>query len=142
MLSLRKYTRSRVDNLLKHISGLSKSLLNETIQSLNLLFPHWDPETNKLLKQHGQTFQQQGPYDLPASLDLSEFDHWRDRLLEIHDVVFQSPPASWRQLYRDRRNPQQFWTFWIALIILALTFSSTVLTAVQTWVIVTSMKSS
>ena len=54
-----------------------------------------------------------------------EFDHWRDRLLEVYDVVFTSPPASWKQLMLDRRSPQQFWTFWIALLILALTLVQT-----------------
>jgi len=89
---------------------------------------------NKDLSEHQQTFQQLGPYDGPATLNLMEFDHWRDRLLEVYDVVFQSPPVSWAQLWRDRRNPQQFWTFWIALIILALTLISTVTSVVQIWV--------
>jgi hypothetical protein len=103
----------------------------ETIYSLNLLFPHWDPATNKLLREEGQTFQLDGPYGRPRTLNLMEFDYLRDRLLELYDVVFQSPPVSWAQLWRDRRNPQQFWTFWIALIILGLTLISTVASITQ-----------
>jgi hypothetical protein len=108
-------------------------VLIETIQSLNLLFPHWDGATVRLLEKHGQTFHSSGPYDGPAPLNLMEFDHLRDRLLEVYDVIFQSPPVSWKQLWRDRRNPQQFWTFWIALLILVLTLISTIATIMQAW---------
>src|SRR5271170_5920640 len=96
----------------------------ETILSLDLLFPAWDRRTNDLLDDLGQSFQQTGPFDpfeVSRTLNLIDFDHWRDRLLEVYEEVFQSPPVSWAQLFRDRRNPQQFWTFWIALVILALT---------------------
>jgi hypothetical protein len=110
---------------------LPTELLVETIQSLNLLFPHWDATTIRLLEKHGQDFHRSGPYDGPPTLNIMEFNHWRDRLLEVYDVVFQSPPVSWKQLWRDRRNPQQFWTFWIALLILALTLISTVASIMQ-----------
>ena len=105
----------------------------ETIYSLNLLFPHWDPGTNKFLAKHDQHFHKIGPFDGPRTLDLLEFDHWRDRLSEVYEEIFRSPPVSWSQLWQDRRNPQQFWTFWIALIILALTAVSTVAAIIQAW---------
>ena len=95
-----------------------------------------------LLKKHRQDFQRQGPYDGPKSLHLVEFEYWRDRLLEVYDVIFLSPPASWAQIWRDRRNPQQFWTFWIALVILAMTSVSMVTGIVQTWATVKSLRSS
>lgn len=65
---------------------------------------------------------------------LSPFDYnvWRDRILELYEDVYQSPPASWSQLLKDKRNPQQFWTFWIAIAILVLTVVSTMATVVQT----------
>jgi hypothetical protein len=88
-----------------HSAGLPAEVYIETIYSLNLLFPQWDPATNKLLREHGQTFQLTGPYGCPRTLNLMEFDYLRDRLLELYDVVFQSPPVSWAQLWRDRRNP-------------------------------------
>jgi hypothetical protein len=124
------------------ISALPERLLCETIWSLNLLFPQWDPQTNTLLKRHGQTFQQAGPYEGPPTLNLVEFQYWRDRLSELHDVVYLSPPVSWAQLWRDRRNPQQFWTFWLALVILLLTLVSTVTGIVQAWASVKALKQS
>jgi hypothetical protein len=124
------------------ISALPERLLRETIWSLNLLFPQWDPQINTLLKRHGQNFQQAGPYDGPPTLNLVEFQYWRDRLSELHDVVYLSPPVSWAQLWRDRRNPQQFWTFWLALVILLLTFVSTVTGVVQAWASVKALNQS
>jgi hypothetical protein len=114
-------------------SPLPERLLRETIWSLNLLFPQWDADTASLLRKHGQDFQEIGPYDGPPTLNLVEFHYWLDRLSELHDVVFLSPPVSWAQLWRDRRNPQQFWTFWLALVILWLTLISTITGIVQAW---------
>jgi hypothetical protein len=89
---------------------IPRNVVEETIKSLNLLFP----------------------MDDPATLNVLDFDVWRDKLLELHEEVFLSPPASWAQLRKDRRNPQQFWTFWIALFILALTIVSTFASVLQT----------
>lgn len=108
-------------------------VLNETRLSLDLLFPFWDNRTVALLEKERQMFHDYGPFEVTRTLTLLDFDHWRDRLLELHEEVFQSPPASWAQLWRDRRNPQQFWTFWVALMILLLTVLSTVATTVQAW---------
>lgn len=73
------------------------------------------------------------------SLALTDFDHWRDRLLELRETL-DAPPISWAQLWRDRRNPQQFWTFWIALFILILTIMSFVVSAIQAWASVEALK--
>ncbi|KAL8653592.1 MAG: hypothetical protein Q9226_003786 [Calogaya cf. arnoldii] len=108
-------------------------VLIETKMSLDLLFPFWDDRTTALLAEEKQDFNDYGPFRAGGSLMLSDFDHWRDRLLELHEEIFQSPPVSWAQLWRDRRNPQQYWTFWVALMILVLTLLSTVTTIVQAW---------
>jgi hypothetical protein len=108
-------------------------MLTETIRTLNLLFPQWDPETDHLLKQHGQTFHDLPPFDGPHTLNLHEFDYWRYQLLELHEDIYRSPPVSWAQLWLDRRNPQQWYTFWIALIILMLTLVSCIASLVQAW---------
>jgi hypothetical protein len=108
-------------------------VLHETTLSLDLLFPFWDSRTVALLEKEKQTFYEYGPFEVTKTFTLLDFDHWRDRLLELHEEIFQSPLVSWAQLWRDRRNPQQFWTFWVALMILLLTVLSTVATIVQAW---------
>lgn len=87
----------------------------------------------ELLAKAKQDFNNHGPFGTSGSLMLSDFDHWRDRLLELHEEIFQSPPVSWAQLWRDRRNPQQYWTFWVAMMILILTFLSALASILQAW---------
>lgn len=101
-------------------------MLRETFDSLDLLFPFECKDTQCLLRKEGQTFQEMGPFDSDKFLSLADFNHWRDRLLELYQEIYLSPPASIRQLWYDRRDPTKFWTFWIALVILALTFVSAI----------------
>ena len=116
------------------------AVLKETKASLDLLFPFWDSRTVAFLEQEKQNFHDHGPFEVTKTLTLLDFYHWRDRILELHEDIFQSLPASWAQLWRDRRNPQQFWTFWIALIILALTVLSTIATIIQSWASIKALK--
>jgi hypothetical protein len=111
------------------------SVLKETIQTLDVLFPVGDKSgrTQKLLKKHGQRIHDLPPFNQSRTLNLLEYHHWRERLQEVYEEIFLSPPVSLAQLWNDRRNPQQFWTFWIALVILLLTAVSTVTGIVQAW---------
>lgn len=119
------------------------SVLKETILSLNLLFPHWDTFTENFMLQHDQTFHLDGPFNESRPLSLSDFDHWRDRLLELYQI-FHSPPVGWTQLWADRRNPLQWYTFWIAIVILVLTvvfgIISSVTAIMQTYLALESLK--
>jgi hypothetical protein len=76
------------------------------------------------------------PFEYPSHAHLNEFYHWRDRLIRIHQE-FQSPGPGWRQLWSDRRNPLQWYTFWFAVAILILTvifgIITTILAFLQTW---------
>jgi len=105
-----------------------------------MLFPDWDEETDKLLKKHGQEFHHIAPFDGPLMLNLNEFEFWGERLLELYEEVFLSPPVSLRQLWFDRRSPQQWSVFWTAQVILALTLVSSVATFVQTWASVRALR--
>lgn len=116
-----------------------EGLLRETILTLNLLFPPWDPSTNNLLKRHGQRFHEQEPLDEPGRLSLQEFSYWRDRLLDLYEIVFLAPPDGWRQLWADRRNRVQWYTFWIALVVLILSVVSCVASILQTWATLKSL---
>lgn len=114
-------------------SLLPLTVLEETKLTLDLLFPFWDNRTVALLEDEKQNFHEYGSFEATRTLTLMDFDHWQDRLLELHEEIFLSPPISWAQLWRDRRSPQQFWTFWIAIMILVLTVFSTVATIIQAW---------
>ena len=70
--------------------------------------------------QHDYTFHLNPPFEDSRPRHLADFDHWRNRLLELHQI-FHSPPVGWTQIWADRRNPLQWYTFWIAIVILVLT---------------------
>jgi len=96
------------------------------------LFPTWDKGTKDFLRKANQNFHNIQPYTKSRPLNLQQFDHWRDRLLEVYEQVYLAPPVSVAQLWHDRRNPQQWWTFWIALFIAVLTVTSTATGIMQT----------
>jgi hypothetical protein len=83
--------------------------------------------------QHDQTFHLHSSIDgstnLSRPLSPSDFHHWRDRLLELH-CIFHSPPIGWSQMWADRRNPLQWYTFWIAIVILVLTIAFGIVSSV------------
>ncbi|KAH9208022.1 hypothetical protein DL95DRAFT_270646, partial [Leptodontidium sp. 2 PMI_412] len=127
---------SQKDFLSGHMQSakiLPCALLRETITTLNLLFPHWDPATQHLLYSHNQTFRSIPPFEGPKRSSLREFTIWGERLLELYEEVYLSPPDNWRQLWIDRRNPHQWWTSWIAVVAFALSLVSCVASTIQAW---------
>lgn len=96
---------------------------------MNFLFPCWDMKTQKYLKKKQQLFRLEGPVDYPGPLYLSDFHFWRDRLSTLYSE-FCSPPPSMTQLFNDRRNVLQWYTFWFAVLIVALTIIFGVISSV------------
>ena len=110
--------------LLKHKEKsceiIPKDLVDETVKSLDLLFPFQEKKTPVF-------YRPESSYSQPRAVDFSEFRYWRKRLLELHDT-FKEAPRNFYQLLVDRRNPLQWWTFWIAVTLLVLTIFFGVLT--------------
>jgi hypothetical protein len=102
---------------------LPLDLVQETIDTLNLLFPISDGPTKALLLRDGQPFFELGNCGRDLNLDLGHYNYWRDRLIVIMEV-FNEPPRQWKQLMCDRRNKMNFATFWIAVLVLVLTIVS------------------
>ena len=94
-------------------------MLEETIKTLDVLFPPWHDRTVKFLLDQNQDFHLQPPVprDLPR---LREFTYWRERLVDVV-VEFESPPRNWKHIWRDRRYPVAFWTFWLGFSIFLFT---------------------
>ena len=95
------------------------TVIDETISTLRLLFPEWDSRTSKFLQRAEQSNLAE-PH-ISKHMYLSDFHHWQDRLSEIC-FEYQSPPANWRQIWTDRRNRLQWYTFWLAIAIFIMTF--------------------
>ena len=108
----------------RHLSSNAKvlptNLIKETLLSLTLLFPNWDPRTEAYLRKTHRTLFIGGSITSPKQLHLMDFFYWRDRLAELH-TESQSYPTNWRLMWRDRRNPLQWYTFWFAVAVLIFT---------------------
>ncbi|ROW00376.1 hypothetical protein VMCG_07260 [Cytospora schulzeri] len=108
-----------------------KSLLpdgvpTETLETLALLLPTTDVETQKWFSK------------IPAATELDtraircgklrsdrrqieRFKIWRDRLVTLKQVFDEAQPKSMFQWWHDRRNGVQWYTFWVAILVLVLT---------------------
>ncbi len=109
--------------LISHLDSwnvLPKDFVAETLRTLDLLFPFGEEDTRKYLDQTGQTFYRTSSRDLSRATNFGEFRYWHKRLMELHGV-FNQAPRSILQLWYDRRNPLQWWTFWLAALIAVLT---------------------
>ena len=99
-------------------------LLDETIRTLDLIFPFGDDRTKAYLEAEGYVFY---GLTLPrhsryTRADLNEFDYWGDRLAILYDLLEQ-PPSTLAAMSYDRRNPMQWWTFWLAVFFSIMTLS-------------------
>ncbi len=111
------------------LSFIPKIVLEETLLTLDLLFPYWDEQTQSFLKKAGHDLLPYGPFEYPRPLDTNEFVIWRDRLIRLYDT-YNSPPVGWRQMWHDRRNALQWYTFWLAAVIVVMTFVFGVISSV------------
>ena len=123
-----RQTNSQTDH---DILPIPAELLRETSRTLDLLFPFWDTDTKRLLKKMKMEHLLN---PMQRSLDLKSYPYWKDRILEVYEDVYLAPPQGLSQLWRDRRDSQKFWTFWIALLVLFLTILSTFASVLQTYV--------
>jgi hypothetical protein len=98
------------------------------------LFPFGDNDTTKLFKKYSFDIA----YETPMAevgyqfRDADEFGHWRRRLIILYDQVHLKSASLLRQLWKDTRNLQLYWTFWTAFAIFILTVFATIATVIQT----------
>jgi hypothetical protein len=101
-------------------------MIDETLRTLALLFPQNDSDTKEWFRK------------LPSApvldtmllkcgslrLDDRQFDKfyfWHDRLVILKQAFDESRPAGLMQWWFDRRNGAQWYTFWVAIVVLVLT---------------------
>ncbi|KAI1848604.1 hypothetical protein JX265_011542 [Neoarthrinium moseri] len=95
----------------------------ETIQTLALLFPSTDGETKRWLSRFTEVDQRVAQCGrLKTDLrQIERFTFWRDRLVMLKQVFDEAQPRSLMQWWHDRRNGVQWYTFWVAVMVLGLT---------------------
>lgn len=99
--------------ILNHMHSTSTifpaNLLEETIDTFNLLFPFGeDSRTKDFLLSQRRPFYHLGMCGRSRQLDFSNYGYWRERLADLYSV-FNEPPQNLRQVVRDRRN-MVLWT--------------------------------
>ena len=116
---------------------LPAELFSETTTSLALLFPRTNTECTVLLRNESRNLDANLRTLTPATRHVQEYDYWRDNLLTVWEVFERSQPSTVLQWWYDRRNIVQWWTFWVAFIVLTLTIIfgliSSVASIVQAW---------
>jgi hypothetical protein len=96
---------------------IPEALLNEMLDTLNLLFPFGDVATKQLLtKEHQQSLYQLGSCGRTRKLDLADYEYFREELQYLIDS-FNQPHKTWRQLATDRRNKMEWAIFWVTVMV-------------------------
>lgn len=100
--------------------------IDETIRTLALLFPQSDLKTRKWFRKLSKISNldcQAVKCDRLRAIDrhIDNFAFWRDRLVVLKQVFDEAEPSTLSQWWCDRRNEVQWYTFWIAILVLVFT---------------------
>jgi hypothetical protein len=101
------------------------NIIDEAIATLDYLFPH-DKATREFLQKEEKRHQvpinvlSLYPPTHRTTIRLKDFNYYHDRMMDVA-YEYTNPPTSWRLVWKDRRNPVQFWTFWLGLGIFVFT---------------------
>lgn len=107
---------------------LPPSLIQETLDTLALLFPSNDPRTQAWYNQISTqlAFDSQilnCGYLKTDDRQIEKFTHWHDQLVVLKQVFDEATPRTMSQWWHDRRNGVQWYTFWVAIVVLSLTLT-------------------
>ncbi|KAH8656919.1 hypothetical protein BGZ61DRAFT_434182 [Ilyonectria robusta] len=116
-------------------SLLPRGLAEETLRTLALLFPQsmsvssasrsskhsWFRQLCD--RQHDTVDKRLGRCGTLHMEDrqMENFKFWRDRIVILKQAYDETTPRTLSQFWHDRRNGVQWYTFWVALSVLALT---------------------
>ncbi len=102
---------------------LPEQLILETLQTLTLLIPRSNVDCRRWFNKHATSIDE-GAGDVEplrwARLP-EKYKYWGQRLEIIRLAYDESEPKSLGQWWHDRRSKVQWYTFWVAILILVLT---------------------
>ncbi|KAJ9609935.1 hypothetical protein H2200_006264 [Cladophialophora chaetospira] len=101
-------------------------LTAETIRTLQLLFPQSDTSITKWVEKLSDIHHLDKRLAKCGQLrtddrQIETFHFWQDRLVILKEIFDESRPSTLSQWWCDRRNGVQWYTFWIAILVLLLT---------------------
>ncbi|KAH7028804.1 uncharacterized protein B0I36DRAFT_324596 [Microdochium trichocladiopsis] len=112
---------------------IPRPVVEEALDTLNLLFPPGHRKTGKLLKQHSQAFHSLGYCGRrPAAThrpSLQDYPYWGAKLQALLAALDEPPALGVRSMFlrKDKRNLVESVNFWLALLVAVLTVASIVL---------------
>ena len=100
--------------------------IDETLRTLSLLFPQYDPKSCKWVKSQQTQFGLDHRISEAGQLTTEErqienFAFWHDRIGILKQVFDEAEPRTIAQWWCDRRRRVQWYTFWTAVIVVILT---------------------
>ncbi|KAH6961994.1 hypothetical protein BKA56DRAFT_736817 [Ilyonectria sp. MPI-CAGE-AT-0026] len=103
-----------------------KELITETLNTIALLFPKWDQGTRAWYLQESSlrgldTYAIEVGHLDTDQRQIENFTYWHDRLVILKQVFDEARPNTLQHWWNDRRNGVQWYTFWVAILILILT---------------------
>lgn len=100
-----------------------QKFINETIKTANLFNGDGDSPLRKWsrLGWRETTVDLEMGFGEPASRKIDSYLYWRERLVALHEAYQQAKPRSLKQLWQDKRDSPQWWTFWLAVLVILLT---------------------
>ncbi|KAI9862864.1 MAG: hypothetical protein M1830_006160 [Pleopsidium flavum] len=116
--------------------------LDETLRTLSLLLPSTDRRSKKWFRAKQERFHLDPKAGScvhlnAAARQIDNFKYWRDRLLILKQAFDDSEPKTIGQWWNDDRKKVQWYTFWVAALVLALTITfgliQSVTGVVQAW---------
>ncbi len=114
----------------------SSDFIEETLRTLALLLPQHDAKTKKWFEKyrkrlHLDSHATQCGQLKPEDRNIEKFTYWHDRLVILKEAFDETEPRNVKQWWFNRRNSERWYTFWIAVIILALTIFFGVVQSVE-----------
>ena len=103
-----------------------EGFLEEKLRTLALLLPQHDTSIVKWYQKHSSKLSLDSSAIKCGQLNsedrqIEKVKFWHDRLVILKQVFDDTEPSTVKQWWRDRRKRVQWYTFWIAAMILALT---------------------
>lgn len=103
---------------------IPRDLLEEMLDTLNLLFPFGDSATRSMLWKEGQqSLYTLGNRGRRTQTDASYYQYFGADLTQLIEA-FSGTPRTWRQLALDRRNKLEWSAFWVTVMVAILTLVS------------------
>ncbi|KAL2270850.1 hypothetical protein VTJ83DRAFT_221 [Remersonia thermophila] len=106
---------------------LPDGLIEETLETMNLLIPIESAACNKWLKRQTQKHGLDDPLHFrdyrngSPDRDVERFRYWRERLLKLSDVFMRTKPQSPIGWWYDDRDKGYWWNYWLVFGALACT---------------------